>query len=71
MVLVWQITDDSPNSPNFPTIWYIVTALNQLQTYLFCGSLYLRHMYPIERTYMAAHNKKFYNYLFVYKNIRT
>ena len=21
MVLVWQITDDSPNSPNFPTIW--------------------------------------------------
>jgi len=22
MVLVWQIKDDSPNSPNFPAIWY-------------------------------------------------
>jgi len=22
MVLVWQIKDDSPNSPNFPTIRY-------------------------------------------------
>jgi len=22
MALVWRIKDDSPNSPNFPTIWY-------------------------------------------------
>jgi len=22
MVLVWRINDDSPNSPNFPAIWY-------------------------------------------------
>ena len=25
--LVWQIADDSPNSPNFPAIWYITTAI--------------------------------------------
>ena len=23
MSLAWRITDDSPNSPNFPAIWYV------------------------------------------------
>ena len=25
--LVWRITDDSPNSPNFPTIWYFSKSI--------------------------------------------
>ena len=30
MVLVWRIMDDSPNSPNFPAIWYAPTFYNKL-----------------------------------------
>jgi len=30
MVLVWQITDDLPNSPNFPAIWYLKWKLAAL-----------------------------------------
>ena len=30
MVLVWRIADDSPNSPNFPTIWYLANVEQEL-----------------------------------------
>ena len=35
MVLVWRIMDDSPNSPNFPAIQYLVFSdLNQCTQYM-------------------------------------
>ena len=30
MVLGWQIKDDSPNLPNFPTIWYMHVYMHNI-----------------------------------------
>ena len=39
MILVWQITDDSPNSPNFPAIRYDLHKFLDTQSILMYHSI--------------------------------
>ena len=34
MFLIWRIMDDSPNSPNFPAIQYVITICEYLQSFI-------------------------------------